>query len=155
MLRRIPKRCRHLRRETWCAAVGIVSKSTQTLLSCLGVTRMWCYRVLSSHPSTIFLVDQDASPYLRFFVDIGSLQRPSVYTFGLKTLSMLLKRWQIICLLSMGPPWQVEIKSPRQTYTWAKACPCCLGQVSVHYFSSAVVGGRLSGADEWVNSLRG
>ena len=45
------------------------------------------------------------------FVDIGSLQRPSVATFGQKTVLMLRKRWRNICRCSVGSPFHVEIKS--------------------------------------------
>ena len=59
------------------------------------------------------LVDQAASPCLIFFVEIGSLRRPSVLTFGLKVLSMLLKMGWIISRIYLGTPWQVGVKSSR------------------------------------------
>ena len=73
MLRRSPKFFHHLWMETWCAAAGISHKAARTLLSCLGVNLRWCSFVLSSHPRTVFLVDQAESPRQSFFVDISSL----------------------------------------------------------------------------------
>ena len=58
--------------------------------------------IIDLPPHTILLVYQAASPCLSFFVEIGSLRRTSFPTFDLKTLSVLLKIWQSVCLLSVG-----------------------------------------------------
>ena len=67
MLLSIPKRCRHLWKETWCATAVIASKVAHTLIYRLGVSLRWYYFVFSSQLRTVFLVDQVAPPLTDIF----------------------------------------------------------------------------------------
>ena len=90
-----------------------MSKSTRTLSSRLGVSLRRCYFVLSFHPSTVLLVDQEEYPCPIFFVNMGSLRRLYVDAFGRKTVLMLRKRWRSIYYCSVKLPWHVEMKLSR------------------------------------------
>ena len=67
----------------------------------------------STHPRTVFIVDQAASTCPSFLVNMSSFHSPYMAVFGLKTVSMIRNRWRSIYCCSVDPPWQVEMKSSR------------------------------------------
>ena len=69
-----------------------MSNSAHTLISRLGMSLRWFSIVLISQPRTVFLVYQSASTCSISVVYIGSLWRPYVASFSLKTALILLKR---------------------------------------------------------------
>ena len=121
MLRRIPNRFLHLRRDIWWSAAGMADKAESNFSSLFVAILRWCSFLPISHRRTAFFFDQSTFPWRIFFVKIGSLQRQSVDMLGRKNMAIPHKRWQRIHVHSCGPPWQVEIKSSRYMSTWAKS----------------------------------
>ena len=115
MLCRMTRRRLHLHMEQEQERVvgGIAASSALTLDSRMDGRRRRWRRVSSYHPKITFWVDQAASPCNSFFYYIGSLILESLASLGWNTLSMVQKRFRIICDCLEWPHWKVEIKFSR------------------------------------------
>ena len=85
---------------------------------CLGFSRT-CWTVSMTHLRNTFLVLQAVSHFRSFFSNICSSFTVFCLSLGRNSFSMLQKRCHIICVLSVCPIWETQMKSSRYTLTCA------------------------------------
>ena len=89
---RMLKSCLHLITNTLWDLLRMAEKSARTFDSRFGVILSRCLRVSRSHISTIFLVDQAASPCRSFFANIGYFYKRLMDSLERNTVSIMCKR---------------------------------------------------------------